>query len=149
LGGLKTSDFMKWAQTLPDAALDLRGVSLNHAMPGARLVSYLDCGAREQSRQISGPVLSVVNGQPYTFPGQPSEQRFSTIILEGSEIVIGDKGLDPAKRYALGFSWWDYDANGRIQSVIATGKDNEKHVLFDKLPLPNFTRQHQSATEMA
>ena len=149
LGGLKTAAFTKWAQTVPAGGLDARGLALEKAIPGSRVVCYLDCGTREQAMGAGGPVLSLVAGQPYTFPARPGEERFSTIVLHDREIAFRATGLDPKRLYALGFSWWDYDANGRVQTVRLTGAKKSPVTLFDKRALPQFQRKNEPAEELA
>ena len=149
LGGLKTSEFTKWARTSPQGAPDPRWLALAQLLPGARLVSYLDCGPYDRSQPLVGPVISVASGQSYTFPADGIDARFSTILFGDREMEFCIKGLDPKKQYALGFSWWDFTADGRVESVAAVGSDNQPHLLVEKRSLPQFRGKQQPPAELA
>jgi type 1 glutamine amidotransferase len=45
-------------------------------------------------------------------------------------------GLDAKKQYAVGFSWWDGDNNGRVQSVWAAPKGGKDAQLLKAAKLP-------------
>jgi hypothetical protein len=126
MGALQTADFTKWAQTTPAAGT--AGPELQ--LPGLRLVDYLDCGAAAGDSLL----LRVVRGKPYTWPG--TDEPFGTVLFDEKAVAIQAAGLDPKKRYALGFSWWDQDGNGRVESVAATGSDQQRHLLIEKRSLP-------------
>ena len=50
-----------------------------------------------------------------------------------SGVSIAAKGLDPKKTYQLGFSWWDFDNNGRKESVsLDTGEGTPMKVFTDE-----------------
>ena len=149
LGGLKVADFTKWAQTTPQGGLDLRCLALSRALPDAKLVSYLDCGPRDRSQPVSGPAITVATGQSYTFPAESGDARYSTVLFGDREMSFNITGLDAKKHYAIGFSWWDFDANGRIESVTAIGSDNQPHVLCAKRTLPQFRGKNQPPVELA
>jgi hypothetical protein len=149
MGGLKIADFTKWAQTTPQGGLDLRCLTLARMLPGAKLVSYLDCGPRDRSQPISGPAVTVISGQSFTFPAESGDARYSTVLFGDREMSFNIAGLDPQKNYAIGFSWWDFDADGRIESVAAIGSNNQPHVLFAKRTLPQFRGKNQPPAELA
>ncbi|HZT22994.1 MAG TPA: hypothetical protein VFB55_08825 [Verrucomicrobiae bacterium] len=149
LGGLKTADFTKWVQTTPPGGHDPRWLTLARLLPGAKLVSYLDCGPHGQSQSDSGPVIKVGSGQSFTFPAESGDSCYSTVLFGDREISFDIAGLNPDKDYAIGFSWWDYDANGRTESVIAVGSDHQPHVLFAKRTLPQFSGRKQPPAELA
>ena len=126
MGALQTADFTKWAQTTPAAGTG--GPDLD--LPGLRVVDYLDCGAAADASLL----LRVVRGKPHTWPG--TDGPFGTALFEEKAVAIQAAGLDPKKRYALGFSWWDQDGNGRVESVVATGSDQRRHLLVEKRSVP-------------
>lgn len=111
LGGLKTADFTKWAHTRP----------ASWTQPGLRLVSYFDCGTENTGS------FHVVRGKPYAWDAAPE----STVLFDEQAVEVAVEKLDPKKRYVLGFSWCDKDANGRIESVSVGGK-----ILIEKQPVP-------------
>jgi hypothetical protein len=149
MGGLKVADFTKWAQVTPQGGFDLRGIALNRALPDAKLVSYLDCGPRDRSQPISGPTITVATGQSFTFPSENGDVRYSSVLFGDHEMSFNITGLDPHKTYALGFSWWDFNADGRIESVTAVGDDMQPHVLFSKQVLPKFRGKNEPPSERA
>ena len=113
LGGLKTADFTKWAHTRPASWMQ----------PGLRLVGYMDCGTPD----AAAPVFRVVRGKPFAWDATPE----STVLFDEKAVEVEVTQLDPQKRYALGFSWCDKDANGRVESVSIGGK-----ILLDKQAVP-------------
>jgi hypothetical protein len=130
LGALKTSDFTKWAHTLP------AGIPQNLELPGLRVVSYLDCGCAEPGKSP----IHVVRGKPYAFPGTTGP--VGTVLFDEKGVELQVDTLDPQKRYALGFSWCDLDANGRVESVIVTGADQSPRTLMAKHALPPKAATH-------
>lgn len=108
MGGLKTADFTKWAHT--------RHAIFDPNQPGLHLTGYLDCGKTD-----AGPsIFRVVRGKPFTWDGAAGPA--SSVLFDEKAVELKVDNLDPQKRYALGFSWWDKDANGRIESVLVAGK---------------------------
>jgi len=115
IGGLRTDSFLKTAHLGPGGGLaGQRRAQLAAAVPGARLLSYLDCG---QSAWSDGPRLTVTQGQSHTWPAGDAPPAFATVTFHEQAVVLRADGLDSAKRYAVGLSWWDWDGNGRVQSV--------------------------------
>lgn len=81
-------------------------------------LAYLDCGPQKEANGKSGVALRVATGKPWAFAEQPA----GTVAFDGAEVVIEASGLKDGRTYQLGFTWWDYDANGRVQSVWAGDK---------------------------
>ena len=52
-------------------------------------------------------------------------------------------GLDPSRSYQLGFTWWDYDNNGRVESVIVLEEGGREHLLADRARLPAFAGRRE------
>lgn len=120
LGALRTADFTKWARIGRGA-----GWARMLELPGLRPVGYLDCGSADGGASI----FRVVRGRPYTWSG--AEEPYGTVLFDAKAVEFQVEDLDPRKRYALGFSWWDRDANGRVESVKAGGT-----TLIDKCSVP-------------
>ncbi len=76
-------------------------------------LAYLDCGSASQAAGKEGVQLRVATGRAWRFAEQPE----GTVAFDASEVVVEATGLKPSLAYRLGFTWWDYDANGRAQSV--------------------------------
>ena len=89
--------------------------------PGATLRAYLDAGA-ERANNGSDPVrIRVTRGTDYSWPGggTSAERAAASVLFDGKHVDLEVTGLDPARRYTLGFSWWDGDGKGRTMSVSA------------------------------
>jgi len=117
-------------RTLCQRSMDRFGVS------DARLsaLAYLNCGVDTHAKGKSGAEIAVLRGTPWKFTEEPA----GMIVFDDSEVVIDVKGLDPKMKYQLGFVWWDYDNNGRAQSVVI-GKMN----VLDKTALPAWNGKNQ------
>ncbi len=108
---------------------------------GDQLLTYLDCGVAATASE-NGVTLRQVNGGSWQFPGseQTAAPTCGTVAYNGGALEFALTGLDPQKRYAVGFSWWDYDNSERIQSVLLVGGEPTKSV--EALPatkLPAFS----------
>ncbi len=109
---------------------------------GARLsaLATLNCGVEDKVKGRAGVQLAVTRGTAWKYTDEPA----GTVAFDGSEVVIEVSGLDPEKKYQVGFVWWDYDNNGRVQSV-AVGKMK----VLDKSVLPAWKGKNQPAVSMA
>ncbi|MCZ7638745.1 MAG: ThuA domain-containing protein [Verrucomicrobia bacterium] len=97
--------------------------------------------------QEGGLTLRQVNGGAWRYPGadQVAPPPLGTVAFDGNEITFEISGLDPARHYALGFSWWDYDRNGRVQSVLLIGGEPVQRVsALPATPLPAYEQSRQS-----
>ena len=109
------------------------------APKGYRVACYLDCGPDAQDGAKGGPILRVVDGQAYAFgDADAATIRYVTIFYTGDAVVFEAAGLNPKKACQLGFSWWDYDHDTRVQSVsLATGKGQKSTQVVAKTKLPS------------
>jgi hypothetical protein len=144
LGGLATAEFLKSSAIMPDGGDDgLRRAALGRAWPGLKLLSYLDLGAGEWHAGPQ-PRLSLTRGKPFTWSTDAAAQRYASVAFDEQGVVLTAEGLDPAKSYVLGWSWWDFDHNGRVESVLAGDR-----LLVDKAVLPAWQDRHQAPAERA
>lgn len=121
-------------RALASRALDRLGASWTRYAA----LAYLDCGPQMEAKGKEGVALRVAAGKPWTFAEQPE----GTVAFDGAEVVIEASGLQDGRAYQLGFTWWDYDANGRAQSVWIGGKQ-----VVAKTALPAWKgKQEQAAT---
>lgn len=103
----------------------LRRAAIAAALPaGARLCGYLDCGtARENA---TSDAVRVQDGGAQHFRWEsardPAARAAATVAYADPRVSIGLSGLNPARRYAVGFTWWDGDAKGRTMSAWAGGQ---------------------------
>lgn len=106
---------------------------------GFHLACYLDCGPDVTDGVKDGPTLNLLKGQGYHWPGADgtASVRFATVAFAGKEVTFQASGLNSKKTYVLGLSWWDYDHNDRVQSVVLSGKDGKDVRVVDKAPLPS------------
>ncbi|MCC6125187.1 MAG: hypothetical protein IT426_09515 [Pirellulales bacterium] len=146
LGALKTAEFTKWTHTLPEGDLSVRETALDHSLPGCKLAAYLDCGSDARRLPRPGVKLSLEQGtsyrfNPYYFPvsfsGRAECDLISSIVFHEKAVEFAASKLDPGKRYILGFSWWDANADGRVGTVAALDKNGKSHTLAEKLKLPS------------
>ena len=110
------------------------------APKGYRLVSYLDCGPDVADGAKDGPALRLAGGAVHFWPNADSaaELRFGSIAYDGTQIDFDAAGLNPKRAYQLGFTWWDFDHDTRVQSVWASPAKTRRQVrLVDKTPLPS------------
>lgn len=145
LGGLGYHEWMKWAAVWPSAAapsdnaIRLRELEARLAQAGGKLAAYLDCGGVQDAMATAGPTLTVVRGRPYDFASGFAAPCYSTVLFDDKAVEIAAAGLDPRKHYAIGFSWWDYSADGRVESVVlAVGDESARTVLVEKEALPAY-----------
>ncbi|MHC4247530.1 MAG: ThuA domain-containing protein [Planctomycetota bacterium] len=113
------------------------------APAGFRLACYLDCGPDRADGGKGAPGLRLVTGAGWFWPGADAKDdvRFGTVAYDGGGVAIEASDLDPEREYRLGFSWWDYDQGGRVQSVSAEplGRSRGKRAreLLGATPLPS------------
>ncbi|MDX9868738.1 MAG: HEAT repeat domain-containing protein [Kiritimatiellia bacterium] len=101
-------------------------------------LAYLDCGPQNQVAGKEGVTLRVAAGKPWNF----SERPEGTVVFDGTAVVVAVSGLQDGRAYQLGFTWWDYDANGREQSVWIGDQQ-----VIPKTALPAWRgRRQQAAT---
>jgi type 1 glutamine amidotransferase/HEAT repeat protein len=127
----------------PDRARsEARKKDLGKSAPkGYRVVCYLDCGPDSSDGAKDGPTLRLVDGASYAWPEAEAvaPTRYGTVFFTPDEVPFEAARLAPKKSYQLGFSWWDFDHDTRIQSVwAATGKGERKTKLVDKTNLPSY-----------
>jgi type 1 glutamine amidotransferase/HEAT repeat protein len=89
---------------------------------GARIATYLDCGVEKQDKAADGVSLRVLNGQNWSWKGEAANAAALTIAFAGGSLKFEAGGLKPKLNYQAGFTWWDFDANGRAQSVWIGGQ---------------------------
>jgi HEAT repeat protein/type 1 glutamine amidotransferase len=110
----------------------------------AKIVAYLDCGVEQQDKAKDGVTLRALSGQNWTWHGQSENPAALTAVFAGGRLKFEASGLQPQKHYQLGFTWWDYDANGREQSVWVGGKQ-----VLAKTALPAWQGKQQGPLQLA
>lgn len=136
MGGLTYHEFCKFAST-GESSEELRRRDLDGRLGGqAQLAAYLDCGMTTVDERGGRVQLRQLQGQPYVWSDAGVDPCFASVTFDYKEIVFDAQGLDPAKTYLLGWSWWDFDDNGRVESIVAVGADGQRHVLLEKQALP-------------
>ena len=150
LGGLSYHDWMKWAAVWPSAsppsdnAIRLRELNARIARAGGKLDAYFDCGAEPKASAASGVLLTVLRGSPYDFASVFAAPCYNTVLFDDKQVEIAAERLDPKKHYVLGFSWWDYSSDGRVESVsLAAGEGSSKTTLVEKAALPAYALVHE------
>jgi hypothetical protein len=108
---------------------------------GSRVAAYLNCGLDEKDGPDAGPLITQTTGACYDFScptaDVPRTQQVISFDPQALKFVLS--GLTPGVSYKLGLTWWDYDAAGRVQSLIAKNRDAGKPLtLIDNAPLPSY-----------
>ncbi len=153
VGGLIYRDFAKFAWFGQPRSQDERVADLTKRAPqGMRLAGYMDCGADRAPEFRNTVRMRQFVGSPFTFREAEAmaPSRYGDVVYDPNEVFIQIGDLDPRKTYMAGFSWWDYDSRGRIQTVEAGDKNAaNRHVLIDKAVLPDFRKAGKPAEERA
>jgi uncharacterized protein len=97
---------------------------------GARPMAYLDCGPATQAVGTGGVRLGVKPCRSWTYTDEPA----GTVVYDADKVVVELGGLDAKENCQLWFTWWDYDSNGRAQSVWIGGRQ-----IIPKTALPQGT----------
>lgn len=153
VGGLTYHEFAKFASVGGDLTESARMAELEMiAPPGAKLTSYLNCGQAARTYKLNRPMLHVESPTPRVFreAWKIAPPQFGVVATAPREIVIAAHGFNPKSRYLLGFSWWDFDGRGRVQTVSCadfTGKN--RRVLLEKQSLPNYRERGETAVQRA
>ncbi|MEW6742633.1 MAG: alpha-galactosidase [Planctomycetota bacterium] len=114
------------------------------APAGYRLEAYVDCGAKVGTGASSR--LRLTRGQPWTWEGTKgvAPAAAASVVFDEERIVFEVTGLDPHRSYQLAFTWWDYDSNGRVQSVhLAPEHGSDRLTLIARARLPAWSRHRE------
>ncbi len=131
-------------------SIEVRRKALVDGLPaGERLACYLDCGPRLEDGEAGGSAIREVAGSPYRYGAGPdiAEPWYDDITFGGREVVFELSGLQPDRRYQLGFSWWDHNNAGREHSVTLVEPTGARHVLLGRTRLPAWADKHQKPEE--
>lgn len=102
-------------------------------------LAYLDCGPAPEVTGKEGVRLRVTNGKPWSWTEQPE----GTAAYAAEKLTVEVTGLKAGRSYQLGFTWWDYDGNGRAQSVWMGGQQ-----VVAKTALPSWKGQQETAATL-
>ena len=107
---------------------------------GAResAIVLVNCGV--DSKVKKNGIEIFIKGRPWKFTNKPA----GMIAFDNSQVIAEISGLTPNKQYQFGFTWWDYDNNGRVQS-IQIGKMQ----VLEKTALPAWKDRQQPAVSMS
>jgi hypothetical protein len=172
LGGLTYHDFAKWVSITrtPGGKSSLnmtrkQELEERSTAAGGRLLGYVDCGNEKESL-FMGEVVRMyqITGETLTLTDRISAPWLGDVTADPRDVVFTVHGLDSKKSYALGFSWWDYDNAGRVESVyVLPAKDMDlatlpgreliditgaqRLTLLAKQPLPGYRGRNQMPEE--
>ncbi|MEI6647767.1 MAG: ThuA domain-containing protein [bacterium] len=111
---------------------------LGSSITRAKAVVYLDCGKEAKTAKgKDGIVLEQVNGSGWTF----EDSVEGTVAFNSSDVRFSVTGLKKGQNYKVSWSWWDFDAATRIQSVWAGPCQ-----LLPATPLPSHVQQRTAET---
>jgi len=138
------------ARGLEPSLKDIAAIAARSAQlraEGRRLVAYLAGGLQSRSLGAGPVVLSQTDsGAAWTWPGAnaipdlPATQRQAAFAASRLGFTID--GLDLMRRYMLCVTWWDFDGNGRRQSVFTTGSRGRQQ-LARAQNLPSWRTNHE------
>ena len=132
----------------PAAKVTWSGPRLTALLQRGGLAAYADCGGRFQYQLPGGPQLVHRRGGDYAFQQQDAPAWFCTVFYDARAVRYDVVGLDASKRYELGWSWWDHNGDGRVESVTVSSLDGEDtKVLVEKAALPAWAGKRQPAAE--
>lgn len=140
LGGLSYQDFAKYCLVGDPPERPARAERLAELLnPGEQLLDYLNCGKSEHDRTVpDGPKIIRQQGDDFAFPLTvlKVETDCLEVAFHKKEVVYDLLDLDPDQRYMVGITWWDYDHNARVQTVLARAEGREDVELLAQHRLP-------------
>jgi type 1 glutamine amidotransferase len=89
---------------------------LSNAPNGYELGAYVDCGPSRMAVGESGS-LRQLQGESWTWPDARVHDSLGSCAFDATEVIYEVAGLRPDDDYVLGFTWWDFDRQNRVQSV--------------------------------
>ena len=107
------------AKTMSPADRAARVSEIAKSLPsGAKLAAYLDCGPESESPEAPQR-LRIGGSRPYFWDGAAAaaDVPSASVAFSDAEVAIQVMGLDAKRAYRLVLAWWDFDGNGRKQSV--------------------------------
>ncbi len=107
------------AKTMSPAERAARVATIAKALPaGQTLAAYLDGGAEAESPEAPQR-LRIGGARPYFWDGAAAvvDVASASVAFSDAEVAIQVMGLDAKRSYRLVLAWWDFDGNGRKQSV--------------------------------
>ena len=111
-------------------------VLLDSFHAAVRRAVVFDAGGRSEAR--GGQLSLRCSGAPYTWEKARSRDLWNaSVAFAPEELAIEVGGLDTTCVYRIGLSWWDFDGNGRTQSVWLG-----RTCVLPPVPLPNGTLGH-------
>ncbi|MCP4641937.1 MAG: ThuA domain-containing protein [bacterium] len=106
---------------------------------GYTMAAHLNCGVDESSGKPDGPRIRQIAGHLWEFPDVSG--ALGTAAHHESQVEYKIAGLDADSQYFLGFTWWDADGAGRIQSVkFGVGGSSEWTTVLPATPALAFDK---------
>ena len=123
------------------AAVRLQEIA-NSAPEGAKLLVYFDCGGAGLFKQDLH-ITPSDRAKPYQYvletPVQGVWPSQTSVIFDPQQVDFMIEGLDRVKKYQINITWWDFDANGRTQSILVKSPDETMvKILQPGVSLPDF-----------
>ncbi len=88
--------------------------------PGYILAAYLNCGSDKSVGDEGDPRIRQIAGKAQRF--KDATGPLATAASSKSQVEFEVDGFKPGAQYVLGFTWWDADGDGRVQSVKYAGQ---------------------------
>ncbi len=116
---------------------------IKEAPKGAKLVAYLDCGPQVETAKDSPVSIKKTQGEPYKFLAEDVEVPATqpTVFFDGDRVLFELSGIQRTGRYLVGLTWWDFDAGGRAQMVMAASHDKRNvRIAVSTIGLPDYEK---------
>jgi hypothetical protein len=127
-----------------DKAIAERVKSLAKETPeGAKLVAFLDCGVQVETAKNSTVAIKKLKGDAYKFQADEAKVPATqpTVFFDNERVVFELSGIDRTGHYLVGLTWWDFDAGGRVQTVMVASPGNRNvRIAVPTIGLPDFTK---------
>lgn len=106
---------------------------------GYEMAAYVDCGSQEDSGAQTEGRIALIAGASHSFPG--IEGPLADAAFDATAVQYEITGLEAGTEYVFGFTWWDADNGGRVQSVkYGTGEPLEWTCVLPPVPAVAFDK---------
>jgi len=104
------------------------------------VAAYMNCGPDHTVKQ-NGVSIACANGKGWNSEAETPPSL--SVLFSAPSLDFTINGLEDARDYVLGMTWWDSDLKGRRQSIWINGKEvlpDTRAIAYDQ---PNREKQHK------
>jgi type 1 glutamine amidotransferase len=153
---LFTASTLAWADDPPAPAKPVH-VGPNSPVParvvtngpdGYELAAYVDCGPSRLAASAAGS-LRQLRGEPYAWKDSLPFESLGTVAFDSTDVVYAVADLKAENEYVLGFTWWDFDHQKRMQSVrFGTGQADAWTTVLPATPAESWYEDKPTWSEL-